>query len=208
MDNSPAPTNPASVTHPASHLDAPVDVVVAYHSGYGHTRRVAEALAQGVGHAGRSAHCLDVSAISEADWKLLDRSPAIVFGAPTYMGGASAQFKQFAEASSKRWFTQAWKDKIAGGFTCSLSMSGDKYSTLMYMVTLAMQHGMLWVGTGMLPSAVAGAPDQMNRIGSSIGVMAQADNLPPEVSPPEGDLATARAYGERIAAMLRPLAGG
>jgi len=73
----------------------------------------------------------------------------------------------------------------------------------MYMVTLAMQHSMIWVGTGLMPAAMAGAPDQLNRIGSSIGVMAQADNVPPELSPPEGDLATARAYGQRIASMIR-----
>jgi NAD(P)H dehydrogenase (quinone) len=115
------------------------------------------------------------------------------------MGGASAQFKQFADASSKRWFTQAWKDKFAGGFTCSLSMSGDKYATLMSFVTLAMQHAMVWIGTGMMPAAVPGAADQMNRIGSSIGVMAQADNVPADQSPPKGDLDTASAYGERIA---------
>ncbi|NCW01988.1 MAG: NADPH-dependent FMN reductase, partial [Betaproteobacteria bacterium] len=77
-------------------------------------------------------------------------------------------------------------------------MSGDKYSTLMYFVTLAMQHSMVWIGTGMLPSAIPGAADQMNRIGSSIGVMAQADNVPAEQSPPKGDLNTAQAYGERI----------
>jgi len=182
---------------------ATIEVVVAYHSGYGHTRRVAESLAEGVSAARRSVQCLDVSGMSEEGWTMLDQAQAIVFGSPTYMGGASAVFKQFAEASSKRWFTQAWKDKIAGGFTCSLSMSGDKYSTLMYMVTLAMQHSMIWVGTGMLPSAVAGAPDQANRLGSSIGVMAQADNVPPEISPPAGDLVTARSYGERIASMLR-----
>jgi len=180
-----------------------IEVVVAYHSGYGHTRRVAEALAEGVSAAQRSVRCLDVSSLSEEGWTMLDQAQAIVFGSPTYMGGASAAFKQFAEASSKRWFTQVWKDKIAGGFTCSLSMSGDKYSTLMYMVTLAMQHSMVWVGTGMLPAAVAGAPDQVNRIGSSIGLMAQADNVPAEISPPEGDLATARAYSERIASKLR-----
>ncbi|NDA72284.1 MAG: flavodoxin family protein [Betaproteobacteria bacterium] len=176
-----------------------VDVAVAYHSGYGHTAKVAEALARGVTLGGKKAVLIDVSAITEAQWLELDAAKAIVFGAPTYMGGASAQFKQFADASSKRWFTQAWKDKFAGGFTCSLSMSGDKYSTLMYLVTLAMQHSMVWIGTGMLPSAIPGAADQMNRIGSSIGVMAQADNVPAEQSPPKGDLDTAQAYGERIA---------
>jgi NAD(P)H dehydrogenase (quinone) len=121
------------------------------------------------------------------------------------MGGPSGEFKKFADASAKVWFSQGWKDKLAGGFTCSLNMSGDKYSTLMYFVTLAMQHGMVWVGTGTMPPRRPGHPDETNRLGSSIGAMAQADNVPPEQSPPRGDLDTARAYGRRIAEQARRL---
>ena len=51
-------------------------------------------------------------------------------------------------------------------------MSGDKLSTLNYFFTLAMQHGMVWVGLGMLPSAHAGDANAANRIGSYTGVMA------------------------------------
>lgn len=179
-------------------------VVIAYHSGYGHTRKLAESVHAGAASvSGTRAVLLDVATIDDSGWQTLSDADAIVFGAPTYMGGASGPFKTFADASAKVWFTQGWKDKIAGGFTCSLSMSGDKYSTLMYFVTLAMQHGMVWVGTAMMPAAVPGAPEQLNRIGSSIGVMAQADNVPPEQSPPSGDLDTARAYGQRIAGFAR-----
>jgi len=176
-------------------------IVVAFHSGYGHTRKVAEAVVDGAASAaGVEAGLLDLAALDDAGWRRLAEADAIVFGAPTYMGGPSAQFKAFADASAKVWFTQGWKDKIAGGFTCSLTMSGDKYATLMAMVTLAMQHGMVWVGLGMLPSERPGDPDQLNRLGSYLGVMAQADNLPPDQSPPPGDLETAFAYGQRIAA--------
>lgn len=179
-------------------------VIIAFHSGYGHTRRIAEAVGEGARSvSGTRVQCLDVSTIDEHGWDELSEADAIVFGSPTYMGGASGVFKTFADASSKAWFSQAWKNKIAGGFTCSLAMSGDKYSTLMYFVTLAMQHGMIWVGTAMMPAARAGAPDQMNRIGSSIGVMAQADNVAAELSPPQGDIETGRAYGERIALAAR-----
>ena len=175
-------------------------VVVAFHSGYGHTRVIADAVARGAAEVARSeVRSLDVATIDDAGWAALAEADAIVFGAPTYMGGASGVFKTFADASSKVWFTQGWKNKIAGGFTCSLAMSGDKYSTLMYFVTLAMQHGMIWVGTGMMPASVQGAPDQVNRIGSAIGVMAQADNVPAEQSPPSGDIETARQYGRRVA---------
>jgi NAD(P)H dehydrogenase (quinone) len=175
-------------------------VVVAYHSGYGHTQRVAQAVADGAGSvAGTQVKLLDVSKIVDTDWQALDAADAIVFGAPTYMGGPSGPFKVFADATSQRWFTQGWKNKIAGGFTCSLSMSGDKYSTLMYFVTLAMQHAMVWVGNSVPPTQQPGAPETMNRLGSSIGVMAQADNAPADVTPPQGDLDTAKHYGERIA---------
>ena len=179
-------------------------VIVAYHSGYGHTRRVADAVRSGAAAtAGVHAELLDVSTIDDRGWDALADADAIVFGAPTYMGGPSGAFKMFADASSKVWLSQSWRDKIAGGFTCSLAMSGDKHSTLMYLVTLAMQHGMIWVGLGQMPSAIAGAPDQQNRVGSYLGVMAQADNVPADQSPPPGDLATARAYGERIALFAR-----
>lgn len=179
-------------------------VIVAFHSGYGHTRRIAEAVRDGAGEApGVQAALLDVTEVGDAQWAELAAADAIVFGAPTYMGGASGDFKKFADASAKVWFTQGWKDKLAGGFTCSLNMSGDKYSTLMYFVTFAMQHGMVWIGTAQMPPRQPGHPDEVNRIGSSIGVMAQADNVPPEQSPPRGDLETARAYGRRIAEYAR-----
>ena len=73
----------------------------------------------------------------------------------------------------------------------------------MSMVTLAMQQGMIWVSLGQMPAAKPGAPDLANRIGSYIGVMAQADNVPAEQSPPKGDLDTAHAYGARIAHYAR-----
>ncbi len=175
-------------------------VVVAYHSGYGHTRMVADAVREGAaGVPGASASMIDVATIDDAGWNRLDAADAIVFGSPTYMGGPSGAFKTFADATAKVWFTQRWKDKIAGGFTNSLAMSGDKSWTLAYFVTLAMQHGMIWIGTAMLPSAVAGDPDALNRLGSYTGLMTQSDNVPPEESPGPGDLDTARAYGRRVA---------
>jgi NAD(P)H dehydrogenase (quinone) len=174
-------------------------VVVAFQSGYGHTRKVAESVQAGAESVTNvEATLLDVATLDDAGWATLAKADAIIFGSPTYMGGPSADFKKFADASSKVWFSQGWKDKIAGGFTCSLNMSGDKFATLSYFVTLAMQHGMIWVGLAMLPEGV-GDPNARNRLGSYTGMMAQADNVPPEQSPPKGDLDTAVAYGKRIA---------
>ncbi len=175
-------------------------VVIAFHSGYGHNRKVAEGVQAGAASvAGVQAELLDVTQIDDAGWARLDAADAIVFGAPTYMGGPSGQFKVFADATAKSWFSLRWKDKIAGGFTVSLNLSGDKFSTLMYFVTLAMQHGMVWVGLGMHGARGTNDPEGPNRIGSFIGVAAQADNVAPELSPPASDIETARIYGARIA---------
>jgi NAD(P)H dehydrogenase (quinone) len=70
-----------------------------------------------------------------------------------------------------------------------------------YFVTLAMQNSMIWVGTGILPADSSKAKrNDLNRMGSFIGPMAQSDaDLGADVVPPEGDPATAREYGRRVA---------
>lgn len=173
-------------------------VAIVYHSGYGHTKRLAEAVAEG---AGGELVAIDAEGnLTEAQWATLGAADAIIFGSPTYMGSVSWQFKKFADASSKPWYSQAWKNKIAAGFTNSATMNGDKHSTLHYEITLAMQHGMIWVGTGMLPSnSKAAQRNDINHVGSSAGVMAQS---PSDSSPDEmfsGDLETGKQFGARVA---------
>ncbi|PPC78665.1 NADPH-dependent FMN reductase [Pokkaliibacter plantistimulans] len=179
-------------------------VMVIYHSGYGHTQKQAEAVYTGVGSvAGIEAELVAISAegdLPEGSWEKLEGADAIVLGSPTYMGGPSWQFKKFADASSKPWFGGLWKNKLAAGFTNSASMNGDKLSTLHYMFTLAMQHGMVWVGTGMMPSNTkAASRNDLNYMGSFSGLMAQspADSSPDE-GPLPGDLETAKAFGVRV----------
>src|SRR6185436_6787617 len=97
------------------------------------------------------------------------------------------------------WYSRAWKDKLFAGFTNSATINGDKLSTLQYLVTLAMQHGAIWVGTGMLPSnSKAAQRNDLNWLGSSIGAMAQSpsDASPAAMLP--GDLDTAREFGKRV----------
>ncbi|NKJ06966.1 flavodoxin family protein [Rhizobium sp. SG741] len=179
--------------------------VVVYHSGYGHTQRMAEAVAEG---AGGVLYAIDADGnLSDDGWAALDAADAIIFGSPTYMGGPSWQFKKFADTSSKAWFTNKWQDKVFGGFTNSASLNGDKLNTLEYFVLLAGQHGGLWVSLGIKPANVkASTRDDANRMGSYIAPMAQsdADAAPNEMS--VGDLETARTYGERVARVARRFA--
>lgn len=173
-------------------------IVVIYHSGYGHTQRLAQAVADG---AGASLIAIDADGnLPDDGWQTLDGSDAIVFGSPTYMGGPSWQFKKFADASSKPWFKQAWKDKLFAGFTNSAGWSGDKFATLNYFFTLAMQHGGLWIGAGLLPdNSKAAQRDAVNHLGAYGGAMARSpsDASPAEMTP--GDLETGRLLGRRVA---------
>ena len=170
---------------------------VVFHSGYGHTARVAEFVAKG---AGAELVAIDADGnLTDAQWATLNAADAIIMGSPTYMGMASWQFKKFADATSKQWFTGAWKDKVAGGFSISASPSGDKLSTVQYFVTLAMQQGMIWVGQ---PTQNDGTT---NRLGSYTGVMAQVGPTSPAADIPQGDLDTAQAYGKRVAEVAAKL---
>jgi NAD(P)H dehydrogenase (quinone) len=172
-------------------------IVIVYHSGYGHTKKVAEAVAEGSGGA---LIAIDAEGnLPDSAWTQLTAADAIVFGSPTYMGSVSWQFKKFADASSKPWFSQAWKNKLAAGFTNSASMNGDKLSTLHYFFTLSQQHGMLWAGAGMMPAnSKAATRNDINYLASFSGLMTAtpSDASPDEMIP--GDIATARAFGKRV----------
>lgn len=173
-------------------------IVIVFHSGYGHTKKVAEAIAQ---TSGGALLAIDAEGnLPEGGWEQLAAATTIVFGSPTYMGAPSWQFKKFADASSKPWFTQQWKDKLAAGFTNSATMNGDKLSTLHYFFTLSQQHSMYWVGTGLMPSnAKAATRNDVNYVGSFSGLMTAtpSDASAEEMVP--GDIATAQAFGKRIA---------
>jgi multimeric flavodoxin WrbA len=176
------------------------DIVIVYHSGYGHTKKIAEAVAQG---SGGTLIAIDAEGnVPDGSWEKIQAARTVIFGSPTYMGTVSWQFKKFADASSKPWFSQAWKDKIAAGFTNSATMNGDKFSTLHYFMTLAMQHSMLWMGSGLMPSnSKAATRNDINYVGSFGGLMTAtpSDASPDEVIP--GDIETAKKFGERVAAV-------
>lgn len=173
-------------------------IAVVYHSGYGHTQRMAQAVAEGA-----NADLLAIDAegnLPEGGWDTLAAADAIIMGSPTYMGSVSWQFKKFADTSSKPWFTLAWKDKIFAGFTNSASLNGDKQSTLHYLFTLAMQHGGIWIGTGVPPSnSKAAQRNDANYLGSFAGAMAQSPSDAGAAEMFTGDLDTARSFGKRVA---------
>jgi multimeric flavodoxin WrbA len=180
--------------------------VIVYFSGYGHTKQIATTAAQASG-----AELVEVDAegsVSEAGWATLDAADAIIFGAPTYMGSVPWQFKKFADATSKKWFTRAWQDKVFGGFTNSASLNGDKQVTLIFLQTLASQHGGIWVSLGLPPANTKAATrSDVNNLGGSVGALVQSPSDAGVDEIPTGDLETVKLYAVRVAEVATRLRG-
>jgi NAD(P)H dehydrogenase (quinone) len=192
-------------------------ISIIYFSGTGHTHLMAEGISRGCQTV---ADChvkllrIDGSQIKEGRWSHdafaneLHSSHGIIFGSPTYMGSPAAQFKAFADWTGETWFKQAWKDKIAGGFTHSGTPSGDKDVTMQAMFALACQHGMIWISNGEMPSQVLGKSDGINRLGGFAGALGAggAQQGQPAVID-SGDKLTAESYGARVAKFAQKIHG-
>lgn len=170
-------------------------IAVIYDSGHGHTKRLAALITEG---AGPTAWPLSVTDMDEADWPRLQSAKALIFGSPTYMGGVSAAFKHFMDASSDFWLKQPWHNKIAAGFTVGSYPSGDKLATLQHLAIFAAQHSMIWVGQSLIgPQPEPSRPREINADGSMLGLMATSSRDKSKLID-AGDSETARAFGQRV----------
>jgi NAD(P)H dehydrogenase (quinone) len=203
----------------STRCDAPVSLVIAYDSGSrgnvalcGRTGVIAGAIGRGAEAVADTRVTLLPVEQRENTWDVLDAADAIVFGCPTYMGSGSAALKSFMEESLRpQWVEQRWKDKLAAGFTNSAGMSGDKLVTLQQLAGFAAQHGMLWVTLGQEPGwqSSTGSADDLNRLASFLGLMAQSNtDQGPELAPPASDRTTAELFGTRIAEATHRWTGG
>lgn len=195
-------------------------ISIVYHSSNGHTAALAKAIARGAQTLeGTNVHIVEIAQrdIKDGRWSnpdiaaLLDSSDAIVLGSPTYMGMVSATMKTFLEWAFNPWRAQAWKDKVAAGFTNSASQSGDKLNTLIDLAVFAAQMGMIWVGVGDAPGNnwSGGSRDDINRLGTWLGAMSQSNgDRPAGEEPPASDRVTGERLGRRVALIARRLTDG
>lgn len=180
-------------------------VAIIYHSGYGHTQAQASAVDRGAKSAGAATLLIAAKDIDQ-HWEFVNAADGIIFGAPTYLGSVSAEFKAFMEKTAAIWSKEGWKNKLAAGFTNSGTPSGDKLSTLIQLALFAAQHGMHWVNLGMLPghSSSSSNPASNNRLGFWLGAAAFSfTDQGPDETPPPHDLATAEHLGRRVAEAAR-----
>jgi len=187
-------TQPAILEH-ENNL-ASVSMAVIYHSNYGHTKRVAEAVVTGARQQLPDSQVKAVD-VHDVDWDFVDQADLLVFGSAVYMGSVTAGFKTFMDETSKRWYHRKWEGKWASGFANSGGLSGDKLAVLQQICLYAMQHGMNWIGLPLMPTGHEA--HDLNRLSSFLGLMTQSLDGPPDVTPGAGDIDTAIWFGDHLA---------
>ena len=114
MNTSVAPTE-ITDNHDTNLSVSSLSIAVIYHSNYGHTKRVAEAVVTGARQQLTDTQVKAVD-VHDVDWDFLDRADLLVFGSAVYMGSVTAEFKTFMDETSKRWYNREWEGKWAAGF--------------------------------------------------------------------------------------------
>lgn len=200
-------------------------VLIVYYSMYGHTHRMAQAVADGA----RSCPGVDASILRVPETlpgKVLEQmnatgtlaaqsdvpvaaigdlaeADAIVFGTPTRFGNMCGQMRQFLDAAGQLWKSGALVGKIGSVFTSSNTQHGGQESTILSVHTTLLHLGMVIVG---LPYSFEGQSRTDEITGCSpygASTIAGADG---SREPSENELAGARFQGRHVASLAARLA--
>lgn len=184
-------------------------IAIIYHSRQGHTQFIAQQIQLGAAQTAQLKIDLFSAEQLMSQPELLCHYDGLIWGSPTYLGGVSGTLKQLMDATGPLWKKQAFKGKLAAGFTVSSLPAGDKQSTLISLFTFSMQHGMIWVGNPILPEQHQGVPYRQaaNRLGSWSGLMAQAEHTSAADAFDFGDIKTAQLFGQNFALSLSAYQG-
>jgi NAD(P)H dehydrogenase (quinone) len=138
-------------------------ILVLYFSKGGNTRRLAEAVFEGVNSvAGAEAVLRKTEQVTKDDFIA---ASAIIAGSPVYFGTMAAQLKQvFDDFVSVR---KKMENKIGAVFTTSGDVTGGKETTMFSIIQALMIYGMIIVGdpmaaTGHYGVSCVGKPDEKN----------------------------------------------
>ena len=197
-------------------------VLVLYHSTYGHTEKMAEAVAEGA----RSVEgvTVDIKRVEEtvpeelarkSGYKLDQAAPiakvedladydAVIVGAGTRYGTAAAQMRQFWDQTGTMWAKGALVGKVGGAFASTATQHGGQETTLIGLIQTLLHHGLVvvglpyaWQGQMTLDEISGGSPYGATTITGGDGSR----------QPSENELAGARWQGAHTAEVAKKLKG-
>jgi NAD(P)H dehydrogenase (quinone) len=141
-----------------------VNILILYFSKGGNTKKLAEAIAEGVGTVqGVAAVLKNTAEVTKEDFV---GAEGIIAGSPVYFGVMAAELKSvFDKFVGVR---RKMEGKIGAAFATSGDPSGGKETTMMSIFQALLIYGMIIVGdplsaTGHYGVACVGAPDNKTR---------------------------------------------
>lgn len=169
-------------------------LLIAYHSDYGNTEKMAQAIAAGA-KAARSG--LDVRLKKAAETTLSDLAEAeiLIFGTPVHMGSMAWQMKKLIDEMGKLWMENALEGKVGGAFATGGGFGGaggGVEQTLIALHSNFLEHGMVSIG---FPKHLPGYADGGLQWGP-YGRSGDHAGMPATVS--EAALVAARSYGAHV----------
>ncbi|CAB1056940.1 Trp repressor-binding protein [Olavius sp. associated proteobacterium Delta 1] len=137
-----------------------MNVLVLYYSKGGNTRKLAEAIAEGVGPVdGVEALLRHTRDVTKDDFVAAD---GLIVGSPVYFGTMAAQLKSVLDEFVG--VRRKMENKVGAAFSTAGDASGGKETTMMSIIQALLIYGMIIVGdpmsaTGHYGTACVGAPD-------------------------------------------------
>jgi len=135
-------------------------ILILYYSKGGNTRRLAEAVAEGVSQvAGATPVLKKADEVTKEDFA---GAAGIIAGSPVYFGTMAAQLKKiFDDFVGVR---KKMENKVGAAFATAGDATGGKETTIFSIIQAMMIYGMIIVGdplaaTGHYGTACVGAPD-------------------------------------------------
>jgi len=176
-------------------------ILIAFHSDYGNTEKMACAITAGI-KAVQATAKISLKKAADTLPEDLREADVIIFGTPVHMGAMAWQMKKLVDDCAKLWMENALEGKVGGVFATGGGFGGAGGGVELTMASLHsnfLEHGMIVVG---FPKDANGYADG----GLQWGPYARTGN---HQGMPEGilgpSLAAARAYGSHICEIAQKL---
>ena len=141
-----------------------MNVLVLYYSKGGNTRKLAEAITEGINQIdGVEAVLRHTRDVTKDEFVAAD---GLIVGSPVYFGTMAAQLKKVLDEYVG--IRRKMENKIGAAFATSADPSGGKETTMMSIIQALLIYGMIIVGdplaaTGHYGTSCVGAPDNDTR---------------------------------------------
>lgn len=172
-----------------------MQVLISYHSDYGNTRKMAEAIAAGY-KAADGVAVIDLKLAEMTGLDDLTQADVIILGTPVHMGSMAWPVKKLIDEAGKLWMEGALEGKVGGVFATGGGFGGaggGVEQTLVSLHSNFLEHGMIVVGFPKSLPGYAGGGLQWGPCGRS----GNHEGMPAALS--DGSLSAARSYGAHIA---------